>query len=338
MALLLPTAVGSVACPSVEPAPADDDDVGPPAVDCTGAAWTGGWERMGDGPVLEPRGWEGTIIRPTSVVPTDDGLRLFYLSASMEPCATGQCLARIVGLAAGVDGTSWERVGDGPVIDRWDDEVDVSHGVAARDGDGWTYRYGRAEGGTRMGIAEATSGDGLEWAVPDGEVLLGLGEPGSWSERYVGAPAAPVGEADRFWYTGSDGDTTGIGLATRTGDAWTSQGRVLGPGADGTHDEAGASNASIVDVEGCLVMGYKATSFLEAPADETVGVAVSLDGTTWERTSSPALIIQEEYELDGVVDPALWVDGEYVWMVYAALDADFVNTIALARREIPRVP
>ena len=342
MSLLLLLPVLS-ACPPAPPGPDDDDSVDDDdvaeEVDCTAAAWARGWERIGDAPVFEPTGWEGTFIRPTSVVPLPEGgFRLFYVSATLVPCGDGDtCLSRVVGIADSEDGLAWDRVGDGPVMDRRADEVDVGHGTASRGADGsWTWLYGRAEGVRRVGIARAVSTDGLVWSVPDDDLVLPTGEPGAWDEMFTGAPAAL--DEDRMLYTGAGPGGAALGLAVREGESW-SRGDVsplLSPGPAGSYDEDSVTNPSVVEVGGCFVLAYKASSNATPPDDESIGVAVSRDGAAWDRGEDPALEITRDYEADGVVDPALFVHDGHVWMLYGALDADFVNTVALARIPIPR--
>ena len=140
-------------------------------------------------------------------------------------------------------------------------------------------------------------------------------------------------------YTGAGPNGVGLGLAVQGDQGWERAGTaaVLAPGPAGSHDEDAVSNPSVVQVGGCFVAGYKATSTATPPDDESVGVAVSVDGESWSRGPDPALVITRDYEADGVVDPALFVHDDHVWMLYAALDADFVNAIALARRPIPRL-
>jgi hypothetical protein len=324
-------------CPTPDP-----DEVADRVVDCTAAAWASGWERVGDGPVLEPRTWEDTIIRPTSVIPWDDGLRLYYLAASFEPCGGEECLVRRVGLALSSDGSNWTRAGDEPVIDLWADEVDVSHGSVGYDlaSDIHSYWYGRRKGGEKVGIGLATSPDGLTWTASDA-IALERGPDGAWDDDPpVSAAVLAGGSLDRMWYGGTSGDVAAIGLALWEG-GWVRWGDepVLAPGPPGSYTERSVSNPTVVDVGGCLVMSFTAVSNVEQPDDETIGIAVSTDGRAWERGAAPALVRSAAWEPDGVVDAALWVGDDAVWMLYTgadtAGDGGLVNSIGVARRAIP---
>ena len=143
-----------------------------------------------------------------------------------------------------------------------------------------------------------------------------------------------------MWFTGATPDDgAALGVANWDGGGWVkAPDPVLPPGAAGRHDETGVANPSVVDVEGCLLVAYKATSTVPEPDDETLGLAVSDRGDPWQATPGPILERETAYEADGVADPVLWVRDGFVWMAYGALGAGETSSIALARRTIPRRP
>ena len=128
------------------------------------------------------------------------------------------------------------------------------------------------------------------WMRYDGNPVLGPGAPGTWDERGVASPfvLAFADTALTMWYTGYDGTTHRIGMATSAdGVTWTKApgNPVFAPGAPGTWD------AEAVESPCVLFDGSVYTLFYggRGNAGRAIGVATSSDGVHWLRHPEPVL-------------------------------------------------
>lgn len=135
-----------------------------------------------------------------------------------------------VGLAYSVDGFSWTRYGDAPVLPytmgSWD-STHVGHGTVIKTDELFLFWYSGGTGKINAGIGYAVSLDGIHWDKRPGGPLPGVGElgvPGTWNDARNYTPAV-LYDADGFsghgensrwkmWRTGKTGSNYAIGYAS----------------------------------------------------------------------------------------------------------------------------
>ncbi len=117
-------------------------------------------------------------IMPCSVVPTDEGLRMYYVGWNASVSVPYR---NAIGLALSTDGgRTFERMFEGPVVDRSRTEpYFTASPCAMRVGDGWrlwyasTVRFLEVEGRQEpvYVLKDATSDDGIVWQRPNRTVI-----------------------------------------------------------------------------------------------------------------------------------------------------------------------
>lgn len=201
------------------------------------------------------------------------------------------------------DGINWEQVGDDPVIAPDDVPYDVigayASSVHVEDDGTWVmYLYTYPEDETGLGeggnIVRATANDPLgEWAFGDEPVLF-PGESNTWDSFRVTAPS--VVKQDNGYlmlYEGISEDFTDrvIGLATSVdGIIWEKHGEpVLTPELDWENDHT--HQPRVVDTGESLIMLYR--TYRGRQTSITFGLAISQDGTSWERLTIDEPLIEQ---------------------------------------------
>ncbi|KAG1342545.1 hypothetical protein COCNU_05G007740 [Cocos nucifera] len=176
----------------------------------------------------------------------------------------------------------------------------------------------------------AISQDGRHWARIEGEhhsgALFDTGVAGEWDALFVAAPKVVFhGRRDlRMYYHSFDPECGqfAIGIArSRDGIRWVKLGKVLGGGADGDFDEAGARNGHVVrdGRHGRYLMAYEGVC---KNGRTSIGLAVSADGLKeWRRCGDRAVLepsVEEDpWDGRGVGDPCLVrMDREGEWRLY----------------------
>jgi hypothetical protein len=167
-----------------------------------------------------------------------------------------------------------------------------------RDGTGWHAWYTawngdeRSLGGGRVEqvhsrIGHATSTDGLRWTKRPGAAelgaALGLGAPGSIDAVSAAHPSVvKVGTTYHLWYEAYDGHTWRIAHAhSADGLAWTKDGALLEPGAEGALDARGARQPVVRQTAAGYELWYQGRSS-SRPAFHVLR-AHSADGLTWTK-------------------------------------------------------
>jgi hypothetical protein len=106
-----------------------------------------------------------------------------------------------------------------------------------------------------------------------------------------------IGQTYFMWFSGRDGSTSRIGLATSPdGIVWTKHGAnpVLDVGGPGQWDAYYVEDPAVVFTNGLFYMVYTARPYLEA---QQIGLATSPDGVTWQKyASNPVLTGQPNWE------------------------------------------
>jgi len=148
------------------------------------------------------------------------------------------------------------------------------------------YTATGSDGVRSVGVAP---GDGSSFSHRDEPALAAAGG-GAWDADEVYGPSAYRWELtgeDLLYYTGTDGNTPGIGLAVgEDGTGFervladpTEPGLVFGPGEPGSWDAAGVAYPAIVHDAGMFHLFYAGTD----GTTWAVGHATSFDGVDWVR-------------------------------------------------------
>ncbi len=157
--------------------------------------------------------------------------------------------------------------------------------------DGSQYRMwytGRGAQNDKYQIGYATSEDGITWAKHPSNPVLTVGDPGSWDEERVWAPAVLFdGSIWKMWYTGYSSVTgSQIGYAmSQDGIVWTKyeHNPVLTTGPSGAWDENHVLSPHVMLKQGTYHMWY---SNMDTGSDfGRIGYATSADGFHWTKYS-----------------------------------------------------
>ncbi|MCB9795914.1 MAG: hypothetical protein H6741_24735 [Alphaproteobacteria bacterium] len=130
---------------------------------------------------------------------------MWYASGTLE-----------IGYALSADGLGFEPYCGGPVFQgtgTWDQGEVKAPEVVFADDTYWMAYSGCGRGCYEIGWAAST--DGLRWLAADAPVLPAGGS--DWAGLTTqGADIVVEGDTWRFWYAGSDGETTAIGVGEAT--------------------------------------------------------------------------------------------------------------------------
>lgn len=163
-------------------------------------------------PVLEPSesGFDQSGVGYPVVLSTGSGWVMYYAGFDSGVVQIGR--------ATSPDGLTWTRSQDTPVLANgtdWD-SVQMYPGSAEVLEDGSIRLWYAGTDGARYAIGAATTTDGVTFTRVEGDdgYLFGPGSPGEWDDSGVRTPyVLTEGDTVHLWYTGYDGNETGIGYA-----------------------------------------------------------------------------------------------------------------------------
>mgnify|MGYP001343491810 CR=1 FL=1 len=215
----------------------------------------------------------------------------------------------------------WVKDSANPVLasgpaGRWDELVGSAH--VLKQGDQYRMWFGgTARDRSRDGIGYATSEDGQQWTRADENPLLSGEGVGYW-DQYVGWPDVVYHDGlYRMWYRGdqwispSGPIVLSLGYAESVdGVTWSPDpgSPVLGPSAAGQWDDTYISSGTTIRETSGYRMWYTGCSETRCQ----VGVATSVDGLTWVR-STPSPVV--------AVGPTGAWDSRYVFNPIVLLDS-----------------
>lgn len=252
-----------------------------------------------------------------------------------------------LGLAASFDGEQWTKYAGNPILENgppgsWD-----RNGVSSPSVIHLGNTYYMAYAGTnnifwRIGLA--LSRNRVTWTKYSGNPVFTQGEFGEWDGQGVRDPMViSDGSGFKLYYTGDDGSTTRIGLATSTdGLTWirAENNPVLPEGPSGW-DSLGVASP-FVHFEGLSYFmwysGYAETDTAGYPS-YNIGFATSTDGSHWEKADSVNPVLEhgdQRFNNRAVFDPSVLLVGDIFQMWLSgreyneALNSNFTS-IGLAR-------
>ncbi len=161
-----------------------------------------------------------------------------------------------IGHATSVDGSTWTKDTNNPVLDvgitgSWD-ETEVFPGARSVIFDGNIFHmwYGGTSSSYIYAIGHATSQDGSIWVKDTTNPVMTSGKPGSWDQSGI-IPGTIIFDGSTFqiWYSGHSGDFRWrVGYATSSdGVNWSkNENLVLDYGSSGSWDFLNAWNGSVL--------------------------------------------------------------------------------------------
>jgi predicted GH43/DUF377 family glycosyl hydrolase len=175
--------------------------------------------------------------------------------------------------------------------------------------------------------AAATSPDGIAW-IKLVRVLSPQGSEGSYLA--ANGSALVVGDEILYWY--EVGYPLRIALArSRDGKNWTRQGEPVVPlGARGSFDERAVADPYVIRAAGTFYMFYLGQ---DRARRQSLGVARSPDGVTWEKLRSNPILepgAPGTFDENGLGEPAVWTSGGQWWMLYTGRDNKEQRRMGLA--------
>jgi predicted GH43/DUF377 family glycosyl hydrolase len=231
-----------------------------------------------------------------------------------------------------IDGKNWQEYAGNPILEwgpsgSWDDYLISSPSVMKVGDTYYMYYAGTNEFFWRIGLA--SSPDRVTWTKYSGNPVFNPGDFGEWDDQGVQDPMVIFdGTEYKMYYTGDDGSTRRIGLATSTdGLNWTraSNNPVLTEGRQGDWDSEEVAYPFVFydgDKYYMYYSGYRFT-YAYGPYWE-IGLATSTDGYHWQKQDAlnPVLRPQQQLGFDnsGVLQPSalleegiikMWFTGNY---------------------------
>jgi beta-1,2-mannobiose phosphorylase / 1,2-beta-oligomannan phosphorylase len=213
----------------------------------------------------------------------DDSQRVYLAWFESLP---GTALRYSISHALSIDGALWYYCSYSPSLEpeaRGFDSLSVRGPSVIRDATGYKMYYSASDG-SRYTIGLATSADGVRWKKYSANPILKPGGQGSWDDSGVlFCKVLLLGSRYYMWYSGRDGSTSRIGVATSNdGFVWTKYAGnpVINVGAEGEWDGFYVEAPAVTLANGLFYMVYTARPQKRA---QQIGLATSVDGLTWKK-------------------------------------------------------
>lgn len=249
------------------------------------------WTRPFDIPVLDGTGggsWDDGDVAGACVI-NDSGVYKMWYGGEEWPVGTWR-----IGYAVSNDGINWIKpdLGFTPgtnIINLSLGPDDNQGGPYVLKESGFYQMWYNARVSGVWQVCYATSLDGLNWTKSTIIPVIPSGEGGSWDDEGTGRSNV-INESGelRMWYDGWDGSYGRSGHAISTdGINWTKRAvnPVLDVGETGEWDDWQIAVTSVIKKDGIYKMWYEGR--LEGGTlGYDIGYAESLDGFTWDRSSS----------------------------------------------------
>ena len=192
-----------------------------------------------------------------------------------------------IGRATSPDGINWTKYEENPVLTlgpegEWDD-IRIDPGPVIFDESGYRMWYTGYDGSIwRIGLA--TSQDGIDWTMFEGNPVSNEGPAGSWDDEGVAVSTVLFEESIyKMWYVGYDGAHFRVGYTTSPdGMDWTKyeENHVLDVGSSGSWDAKSIEHAYVIlngDIYRMWYQGRDEVDYIRT------GYATSPDGIDWTK-------------------------------------------------------
>jgi len=254
--------------------------------------------------------------------------------------------AASIGYATSIDGKNWQEYAGNPILmygpnGSWDDYLMSSPSVM-RVGDTY-YMYYSATNQFFWRIGLASSPDNLTWTKYSGNPVFNPGDFGEWDDQGVRDPMVIFdGTEYKMYYTGDDGTTRRIGLATSTdGLNWTRapNNPVLTEGRQGDWDSEEVAGPFVFYDGDKYYLYYSGYSeiYPNGPRWE-IGLATSTDGYRWQKQDALNPVLTPSwsgFDDSGVLQPSALLEGGTIKMWYTGNAGHGYLSIGYARTEDP---
>lgn len=239
-----------------------------------------------------------------------------------------------IGYATSVDGLTWKKHPDNPVIDlgpegTWDGVYATSCAVIF---DGVEYKMWYCGVGdndpSNARIGYATSVDGIVWEKQPGNPVLDIGPGGSWDSHSASNPTVLFNGAEyKMWYSGyDDSRTSRIGYATSVdGVNWEKHpgNPIIDKGPADTWSQDSVAKPTVIFHRGEYMIWYSGHDRGPRGKRYRIGYSTSADGISWqEHPDNPVLDIGLWNAWDGsrVSGPTVLSDDTGYRMWYHGFD------------------
>lgn len=280
-------------------------------------------DRVGVDPVLEVvvgSDWEADTVMMPSVAPTDGGYLMLFGARGVD---------YQIGAAWSEDGTSFERLGDDPVIPAgfggasWAADSTNGPALVADGGELTVWFQGAVDNHSAIGAARSTGGEVWELLSPD--PVLEPGDEGTWDAGSVAHPAVVAhGGAYEMWYASgaSEGELRLGHAVSADGIGWTRYcgNPVFGALGEGSWEHSATKSPEVWFEDGLYHLLFSAG----ATSTWQVGHAVSADGLRWARSSEQPVLPPGEggsWDDGATLNAFALVEGEGVSIWYSGVPA-----------------
>lgn len=175
------------------------------------------------------------------------------------------------------------------------------------------------------------------WRTAIGPAIVLSPNPRTWEAGYIAANGAALGESGllRYWYVAGPRNAGRIGLATSTdGRIFTKRpAPVLEPGPFDSWDERALGDPYVIRAGDWFYLYYLGHD-RAIPPQQRLGVARSRDGVHWEKSLDNPILSPGQpgtFDENGVGEPAVFIFGNYYWMLYTGRDFSEHRRLGLAR-------
>lgn len=282
-------------------------------------------------------GFDNTMMTDPCLVPTDQGVHLYYTGLRSREKAEESRLA--IGLAESGDGMTWGKSAGNPVLARSmlssKDWRGLGHPAVVREDDGsYTMFYVGHGADTVDRVMRATSADGERWERRGDVLNLSRSEYERTSITALTAARTAEGYVMYFSakYIVDNRSISGISLATSPdGKAWTLHdgNPVLAIEPEGSWDYKTITSLSLLaGADDAYRLYYAGTKYVFGATSfpvTLIGLATSDDGVSWERHPGNPIFGPAVFRVLGGDDTVVRFAAEDV------LDKEAVDDTALKR-------
>ncbi len=306
------------------------------------------WQKSDLNPVLKkgvPINSDFYAISDCWVMKDNGVYKMWYTGGG--PVSPDTILHSNIGYAWSVDGISWIKEANNPVLDisktAWDSSGVETVTVIIDNDAPAIERYkmwyaGQTINAIRYDIGYAYSADGIQWTKHPGAVIT-VGISSDWDNAFIEGPSViKDGNVYKMWYAGYDAEIDGqstdgkasIGYATSVdGINWTKyfSNPVLKTGI-GMWDAVYVQDPHVVKYNNLYHMWYGGVNVYDNYYQQT-GYAYSVDGINWVKSTSNPILKRGSsgtWDANTASFPSVIIEGDKLKMWYTGKDVEPLPT------------